>query len=759
VTELARAHARKELAEGEAKLGEAAASSAVAMDAAATPEPAARAALYTEASVALEAAISLFGQAQQHQIQHAELATTLGEAQAGAVLKLARATARLQLSRGEEQVASRAFEAAITLYQQAQTETVSEPALSSQLEEAIAEARALAKEMATGKLQAGQSCLDSEDWTGAIAALESGLEQESAYDDADLTAQLRQALARARAHDQHDQGVALLGEKKYEAAIAALQAGLDERTGDDQLSELLRTHLTTAVDAKQKQDAARAAAQGHLAEGDRLMAGFDGRIRWKDSITKAIVEYREGLALREETNGEEGWEGCMATLEERLAAAQVAKQAQDEARAFVAAELEACDKISTASDKQAETIAKLVERLEAAKAKETNDSDMTAMVVRALDNANAALAREAAARKAAAEQLSAGEQLMAVADKNFNTIDNAIAAFESALEQETHDDMHKAKIKQALRLAQLAKQAQDTAREAAQAKYEEGKELLTAESWDGAIVAFTAGLKEEVNDDSLSTKLQRILRDANVGKARAADIKAVTEQIGDTEIIFLSGPPIPGDDPWTKTATSVYGTYRGDEQTRALINEEFVDRRFPFFTKFDGLCLYRDFANQNWAIDSSGNSRTSGGYHARVQGSGASLPASAEWQCRSHSDNISVPFTLSLLSAESEVAVWEAWLPASHGAQQQLGRITKQGAISIECPGTLPEDDQPSSITMRLDGEYTFVGVEDGFPRYASLDRGQPSGGLQLYHLRVIIITIGTLDCLRFTYYVLRYRC
>eukprot|EP01047_Picozoa_sp_COSAG01_P121461 COSAG01_NODE_50257_length_364_cov_7.298113_1_plen_67_part_10 len=47
-----------------------------------------------------------------------------------------------------------------------------------------------------------------------------------------------------------------------------------------------------------------------------------------------------------------------------------------------------------------------------------------------------------------------------------------------ALEQETHDDMHKAKTKQALRLAQLAKQAQDTAREAAQAKYEEGKELL-----------------------------------------------------------------------------------------------------------------------------------------------------------------------------------------------------------------------------------------------------------------------------------------
>lgn len=47
MTELARAHARKELAEGEAKLGEAAASSAVAMDAAATPEPAARAALYT----------------------------------------------------------------------------------------------------------------------------------------------------------------------------------------------------------------------------------------------------------------------------------------------------------------------------------------------------------------------------------------------------------------------------------------------------------------------------------------------------------------------------------------------------------------------------------------------------------------------------------------------------------------------------------------------------------------------------------------
>jgi hypothetical protein len=30
----------------------------------------------------------------------------------------------------------------------------------------------------------------------------------------------------------------------------------------------------------------------------------------------------------------------------------------------------------------------------------------------------------------------------------------------------------------------------------------------------------------------------------------------------------------------------------------------------------------------------------------------------------------------------------------------------------------------------------------------------------QRYHLRsVVLITIGTLDCLRFTYYVLRYRC
>ena len=77
----------------------------------------------------------------------------------------------------------------------------------------------------------------------------------------------------------------------------------------------------------------------------------------------------------------------------------------------------------------------------------------------------------------------------------------------------------------------------------------------------------------------------------------------------------------------------------------------------------------------------------------------------------------------------------ESWLPAAHAAQKQLERLGgKRGAISIECPPTLPEDDLPGSVTTRLDGEYTLSSIADGFPLYSCLDRGQPSGGLQLYY-------------------------
>ena len=52
----------------------------------------------------------------------------------------------------------------------------------------------------------------------------------------------------------------------------------------------------------------------------------------------------------------------------------------------------------------------------------------------------------------------------------------------------------------------------------------------------------------------------------------------------------------------------------------------------------------------------------------------------------------------------------------------------------IECPPQLPADDLPGSVTTRLDGEYLEMGTHDGYPRFGCLDRGQPSGGLQLYH-------------------------
>jgi hypothetical protein len=47
---------------------------------------------------------------------------------------------------------------------------------------------------------------------------------------------------------------------------------------------------------------------------------------------------------------------------------------------------------------------------------------------------------------------------------------------------------------------------------------------------------------------------------------------------------------------------------------RALVNEEAVDARFPFFVKYaggDALCLYRDVRNEAWCIDNTGAGRAS----------------------------------------------------------------------------------------------------------------------------------------------------
>lgn len=144
-----------------------------------------------------------------------------------------------------------------------------------------------------------------------------------------------------------------------------------------------------------------------------------------------------------------------------------------------------------------------------------------------------------------------------------------------------------------------------------------------------------AGIKEpNVNDDALIGKLSKILRDAHVEKSRAADIKSVNEQIGDVELIFLSGPAHK-DAVWSKMQkTSIYGTYRGAAEIRALINEEVIDRRFPFFVK-DGLCLYREMRNEYWCIDDSGLNRTANGHYARIKMSGGVLPTeNVQWEVR-----------------------------------------------------------------------------------------------------------------------------
>ena len=90
--------------------------------------------------------------------------------------------------------------------------------------------------------------------------------------------------------------------------------------------------------------------------------------------------------------------------------------------------------------------------------------------------------------------------------------------------------------------------------------------------------------------------MQKALKDVHIAKARAADIEAVTAQVGSTTSIFISGPPLHGEG-WTATSEgSVYGTYRGTEEVRTLINEEVIDRRFwcGLHAVFKDLVTYTD---------------------------------------------------------------------------------------------------------------------------------------------------------------------
>jgi hypothetical protein len=73
-----------------------------------------------------------------------------------------------------------------------------------------------------------------------------------------------------------------------------VSGGLAEQTNDEELTGLLKAVEVEAGAKKEAQDEARAEAQRLCEEGDRLLAGFDGRIRWADSIEKSIVQYKLG---------------------------------------------------------------------------------------------------------------------------------------------------------------------------------------------------------------------------------------------------------------------------------------------------------------------------------------------------------------------------------------------------------------------------------------------------------------------------------
>ena len=219
------------------------------------------------------------------------------------------------------------------------------------------------------------------------------------------------------------------------------------------------------------QDEARAQAQQLCDEGDKLLAGFDGRIRWKDSIDKAIAEYKKGLELKDQVNGDRGWASCMQSLVEKLANAEQEKAEQDAAQVHVSTLLdEAAVLLSPQTEPSnigVDDIARMVSGIVAAQQMPTNDSDLVKRLKETLSAAQTIKDAEAAARAEARTKYAAGERLMAKSDKESETIDDAIATYKTALDQNTHDHAQKTKISEALEVAVQAKVAQDEARAAA----------------------------------------------------------------------------------------------------------------------------------------------------------------------------------------------------------------------------------------------------------------------------------------------------
>ena len=294
--ELRRAAARKEMSEAEVKLEEGVAANT---QAGLLDSPAERGQQHTASCEAFTAAIALFEGAQKHPTQSGELDQALASGREAAVLELVRGTAWVGLSEAQGQLGALEFCAAIMKCEETMQQNFDSVELTSKLRETIDQAHQQAQKVAIEKLEEGDGCMAAQQWKEAVRHFEIGLKDQAAFGDAELVTKLEAALARAAGRSQHAEAVAMLEDMNYEAAIGAVNAGLAAKSGDSELKGLLMHVHEEASAKKATQDAARAEAQHHCDEGDKLFAGFDGRIRWKDSVEKAIVEYNKGLELED----------------------------------------------------------------------------------------------------------------------------------------------------------------------------------------------------------------------------------------------------------------------------------------------------------------------------------------------------------------------------------------------------------------------------------------------------------------------------
>ena len=369
--------------------------------------------------------------------------------------------------------------------------------------EAAKTAIADAIEAANANLRAGNAAVTEYNWESAINLFTAGLAVKGTH-DAELTAVLDTALqaakaslsardaARQAAEDHLAQGKELLSTRDYQGAIVAFEAGLVLDTQSEDLKSRLEVSLEPAKSGFDAQQTARAQASEHEAAAENCMLLHNHK--------GAISAYEKAIVL--DVNSAE----LTAKYQNGLVAAEAA----------IAAAVEQAEELfvdgETAVDEQNWEVA--IEKYTAGLAVEgTHDDQLTANLTSALRTAQ----DYKAAREKAEGLLSDASGML-----SSRSYEPSIEALETALVLDTQSDELTERLKGVLSSAKDGLAAQKKARAEAQKKVEYAKGCMETYNHAEAIAGYEAALALDVNSDELKARYQAGILDAKAAKAALA---------------------------------------------------------------------------------------------------------------------------------------------------------------------------------------------------------------------------------------------